>query len=190
MNLLSLEQPLPVLLEGLERGKLEISPQSPQSPHCDDRSPTRVTVSQSKAVTPESRTSLTSAFSPISLLGTFMEQIYIWYPVLHAEYTEEFVQAITSYLPPSTGSCLTLLILAIGCVAKCETIMDAVRRRPEATYIQAAMEMLPCVFAENSLRSAQCLLLFSIYHLCCARPCQGHEYVVMASYRLQNYLIK
>jgi hypothetical protein len=119
-----------------------------------------------------------------------MRQIYIWYPILHAEYTEEFVQAITSYFPPSVGSCLTLLVLAIGCVAECETITDAVQRRPEAIYIQAAMEMLPCVFADSSSRSAQCLLLFSIYHLCCARPCQAHDYVVMASYRLQNYLIK
>ncbi|CAG8907744.1 unnamed protein product [Penicillium egyptiacum] len=163
MNLLSLDQSLPVFLEGLERGRPEITPQPP-------RTPTVMIDLQHASI-------------------AFMEQIYIWYPILHAEYTEEFVQAITSYFPPSVGSCLTLLILAIGCVVKCETIMDTVRRRPEAIYIQAAKEMLPCVFANSSPRSAQCLLLFGIYHLCCARPCQAHDYVVMASYRLQNYLI-
>lgn len=119
-----------------------------------------------------------------------MEQIHIWYPVLHAQCGKEFVQAITSHFPPSVGSCLTLLVLGIGCVAECETIVDAVQTRAGAKYIQASMEMLPCVFADNSPRSAQCLLLLGIYYLCCARPCQAHDYVVMASYRLQNYLIK
>ncbi|OQE21440.1 hypothetical protein PENFLA_c014G03240 [Penicillium flavigenum] len=166
MNLLGLDQSLPVFLEGLEHGRSDISPQPPSTP-----------------------TVMIDIQHASLLLSAFMKQIYIWYPILHAEYTEEFVQAITSYFPPSVGSCLTLLILAIGCVAECETITDAVQRRPEAIYIQAAMEMLPCVFADSSSRSAQCLLLFSIYHLCCARPCQAHDYVVMASYRLQNYLI-
>lgn len=131
-----------------------------------------------------------AACSPISLVSAFMEQIHIWYPVLHAQYNTEFVQAITSCFPPSVGSCLSLLILAIGCVAECETIMEAVRRRAGAIYIQASMEMLPCVFTDSSPRGTQCLLLFSIYYLCCALPCQAHDYVAMASYRMQNYLIK
>lgn len=119
-----------------------------------------------------------------------MEQIQIWYPVLHAEYSKDFVQAITSCFPPSVESCLTLLVLAIGCVAECETIMDAMHTCAGGIYIQASMEMLPCVFADSSPRSAQCLLLFGIYYLCCVQPCQAHDYVAMASYRMQDYLIK
>lgn len=69
-------------------------------------------------------------------------------------------------------------------------MIDALQRHPEMIYIQAAMAMLPSVFADDSPRSAQCLLLFGIYHLCCARPYQAHDYVVMASHRLQNYMIK
>ncbi|KAL2816590.1 hypothetical protein BDW59DRAFT_175766 [Aspergillus cavernicola] len=124
-----------------------------------------------------------------SLLNAFAEQIHIWYPILHADYTDEFLQAIASFFPHSTASCLTLLVLAIGCLVECESIVHALQRRPETIYIQAAMEMLPCVLTDSSPRSAQCLLLFSIYHLCYAQPCQAHDYVVMASYKLQNSLL-
>ncbi|KAL6232697.1 hypothetical protein BDW75DRAFT_232590 [Aspergillus navahoensis] len=123
------------------------------------------------------------------LLKAFGEQIHTWYPILHAEFTDEFIQSIASCFPPSAGSCLTLLVLAIGSVLECESIADALRRRPEALYIQTAMEMLPDVFADSSPRGAQCLLLFALYHLCYAQPCQAHDYVAMASYKLQNDLV-
>ncbi|KAF9893115.1 hypothetical protein FE257_012526 [Aspergillus nanangensis] len=114
------------------------------------------------------------------LLHAFTEQIHPWYPVLHPEFGEDFLQAVTACFPASIPSCMTLLVLAIGC---------NVINRPDVTYIQAAMEMLPCVFADCSPRGVQCLLLFAIYHLCDARPCQAHDFVAMASYKLHTYIM-
>ncbi|KAL2862433.1 uncharacterized protein BJX67DRAFT_375235 [Aspergillus lucknowensis] len=123
------------------------------------------------------------------LLKAFAEHIHIWYPILHADYTDEFIQAVTLFFPFSVQSCLSLLVLAIGCVVECDSIAQALWTRPERRYIQAAMEMLPCVLEDSTHRSAQCLLLFAIYHLCCAQPCQAHDFVAMASYKLQNSMM-
>lgn len=90
----------------------------------------------------------------------------------------------------SVTSCLTLLVLAIGCVVECDSVVDALRSRPEAQYIEAAMKMLPCAFAHSGSRSVQCLLLFAIYHLCYGQPFQAYDFVAMASFKLQNYIIK
>ncbi|KAL4952027.1 hypothetical protein BDW69DRAFT_195976 [Aspergillus filifer] len=165
ISLLGLERNLLVLLESQERAGLGIS-----QPPC----PPAVMIDPHYA-------SL--------LLGAYMDHIHIWYPILHADYTEDFFHAITSCFPPLVSSCIALVVLAVGYVAKCGTIKDTVQGRPDTMYIQAAMAMLPAVFAESSPRSAQCLLLFGTYHLCCARPYQAHDYVVMASNRLQSYLI-
>ncbi|KAJ5990472.1 hypothetical protein N7522_010679 [Penicillium canescens] len=166
MNLLGLEQSLPVLLEHVERGRKAIPAQSYGA--------NIVMVDLQEASI---------------LLNAFWEQIHTWYPILHADYTEEFIQAITSCFPTSVKSCLTLLVLAIGCVVECESVADALRSRPEAIYIEAAMKMLPCAFAHSGPRSAQCLLLFAIYHLCHGQPFQAYDFVAMASYKLQNYII-
>ncbi|EDP50895.1 hypothetical protein AFUB_048960 [Aspergillus fumigatus A1163] len=124
------------------------------------------------------------------LLNAFTEQIHAWYPILHAAYFHDFVHAVTSCFPSSVSSCMTLLVLAIGCVVECKNGVDALQTRPDAAYIQAAMEMLPCVFSDGSPRSAQCLLLFAIYYLCHAQPCQAHDFVAMASSKLQMYIMK
>ncbi|KAH2311646.1 hypothetical protein KXV47_004381 [Aspergillus fumigatus] len=123
------------------------------------------------------------------LLNAFTEQIHAWYPILHAAYFHDFVHAVTSCFPSSVSSCMTLLVLAIGCVVECKNGVDALQTRPDAAYIQAAMEMLPCVFSDGSPRSAQCLLLFAIYYLCHAQPCQAHDFVAMASSKLQMYIM-
>ncbi|KAH3047438.1 hypothetical protein KXV27_004947 [Aspergillus fumigatus] len=123
------------------------------------------------------------------LVNAFTEQIHAWYPILHAAYFHDFVHAVTSCFPSSVSSCMTLLVLAIGCVVECKNGVDALQTRPDAAYIQAAMEMLPCVFSDGSPRSAQCLLLFAIYYLCHAQPCQAHDFVAMASSKLQMYIM-
>ncbi|KAL5050889.1 hypothetical protein BDW71DRAFT_171825 [Aspergillus fruticulosus] len=167
LTLLGLDNYLPMHLEHMERGRQIITAKP-------------------------SRESIVMVDLPDAsiLLHAFREQIYIWYPILHAGFANEFLEPVTSCFPFSVSSCLTLLVLAIGCVVKCESIVDALRTGPEATYIQAAFTMLPCVLADSSPRSAQCLLLFSIYHLCYAQPCQAHDFVVMASHKLQNYMLK
>lgn len=133
---------------------------------------------------------LTSGSPSDSLLNAFRKQIHTWYPILHADFIREFLQAMTLSFPMSITSCVTLLVLAIGCVMECNSVVDAMRNRPEAPYIEAAMKMLPCAFAHSGPRSAQCLLLFAIYHLCYGQPFQAYDFVAMASFKLQNYIIK
>jgi hypothetical protein len=136
----------------------------------------------------EGRLTLASPFN--RLLNAYMDHIHIWYPILPKDYTDEFIQATSACFPPSVSSCLALLVLAIGCVVGCESIADARHRGPESVYIDAAMGMLPCVLADSSPSSAQCLLLIALYHLCYARPWQAHDFVAMASYKVQNCLAK
>ncbi|KAL2786928.1 hypothetical protein BJX66DRAFT_341715 [Aspergillus keveii] len=166
MNLTGLERSFPLLLEHVERGREGIPTESSGG--------NMVMVDLEEAGI---------------LLNAYMDHIHIWYPILHTDYTDEFAQATTSCFPTSVSSCLALLVLAIGCVVQCESVADAKHTRPESKYIEAAMEMLPCVFADGSPSSAQCLLLVALYHLCCARPWQAHDFVAMASYNLQNYIL-
>lgn len=195
MNLLGLKQSLPVLLEHVERGRKAIPPQ-PYGANIvvvDLQEASMYVNASCECVSLpfRRRNSILTSGSPYySLLNAFWEQVHTWYPILHADYTEEFIQTITSCFPKSVKSCLTLLVLAIGCVVECEFVVDSLRSRPEALYIEAAMKMLPCAFAHSGPRSAQCLLLFAIYHLCYGQPFQAYDFVAMASYKLQNYIIK
>ncbi|KAB8224280.1 hypothetical protein BDV33DRAFT_199675 [Aspergillus novoparasiticus] len=166
VNLLGLEQSMPALLEQVERGRKAIPAQA--------YGPNIVVVDLPEASI---------------LLNAFCEQVHTWYPILHADDTEEFIQAITSCFPLSVTSCLTLLTLAIGCVMGCNSVLDALQNRPEALYIEAAMKMLPCAFSHSGPRSAQCLLLFAIYYLCYGQPFQAYDFAAMASAKLQNYII-
>ncbi|KAL2854583.1 hypothetical protein BJX68DRAFT_264480 [Aspergillus pseudodeflectus] len=165
MNMTGLEQSLSVMFEHVERGREAIPAHSSGA--------NIVVVNLEDAGI---------------LLNAYMDHIHIWYPILPTDYTDEFIQATSACFPTSVSSCLALLVLAIGCVVGCESIADARHRGPESVYIDAAMGMLPCVLADSSPSSAQCLLLIALYHLCYARPWQAHDFVAMASYKVQNYL--
>ncbi|KAH8693066.1 hypothetical protein BGW36DRAFT_385783 [Talaromyces proteolyticus] len=125
----------------------------------------------------------------LEFLNAFAEHIHVWYPILHVGYMDEFLQAVSTPFQPSIDSCLALLVLAIGSLARDESIAYAPQKRPETIYIQAAEDMLPCVLTDGSTRSIQCLLLFSVYYLCRAQPCRAHDFVAIASYKIQDNLI-
>ncbi|KAL2812630.1 hypothetical protein BJX63DRAFT_241009 [Aspergillus granulosus] len=165
MNLIGLDSSLSSRLEHMERGRpaILVRPSRP-----------RIVVTRIQDAS--------------CLMNAFMEHIQIWYPLLHAEFTDEMILAVTSGFTPSVSSCLALLVLAIGSVVELESILDALERHPEERYIHAAMDMLPCIFADSSPQSAQCLLLFAVYHLLYGRPWQAHDNVAMASFKLQEYL--
>ncbi|KAL4885930.1 hypothetical protein BJY04DRAFT_179524 [Aspergillus karnatakaensis] len=166
MNLLGLDLSLPVLLEQIERGRQTITAQA--------KGANIVMVDLEEASIH---------------LQAFREHIHNWYPILHTDYIEDLIEARNSCFPTSVKSCLTLFVLAIGCVVGCESIAGVRQGRSESVYFTAAMDMLPCVFADSSPWSAQCLLLLAIYHLCYAQPCQAHDFVAIASYKMQNYIL-
>lgn len=78
-----------------------------------------------------------------------------------------------------------LLVAAIGTVAQCSSLTAAYEKRPDSPYISKALCMLPNVLFEFSLTSVQCLVLLSIYYCSIAKPCQAHDYILIASSKAQ-----
>ncbi|PMD17904.1 hypothetical protein NA56DRAFT_578013 [Hyaloscypha hepaticicola] len=121
----------------------------------------------------------------ISAFTAFYEKIYHCYPVLNPEFFSLYLEKIVGNVAASTDSFLVLVVAAIGSVVRCSSIAVALEKRPDAAYIATALSMLPNVHFEFSLSSVQCLLLLSIYYNCLAKPCQAHDYVLMASCKAQ-----
>jgi hypothetical protein len=113
-------------------------------------------------------------------LAAFSERIHTYYPILASDFSEEYFRILSEPLTPSCQSCLVLLVAAIGCVAHDPT---SDRENP---FFTAALSSLPLVVAECSLVAVQCLVFLSIYHACLLRPCQAHDYCLVASFKIQN----
>ncbi|KAK2767677.1 hypothetical protein FQN54_003835 [Arachnomyces sp. PD_36] len=124
----------------------------------------------------------------LATLVAFSEQINSWYPILHANITGQFLHAVVNSFPNSPESCLSLLILAVGSLVSYESISQAIHDRPDAPYIAAASSMISTVLLDDSVISAQCLLLLSIYFNCLIKPCHAHDFVVIASFKIQTII--
>ncbi|KAH8700648.1 hypothetical protein BGW36DRAFT_338394 [Talaromyces proteolyticus] len=122
------------------------------------------------------------------LLDVFLEQINIWYPVLHASFIEQLLQSIAESFPTSPESCLSLLVITVGSLFECGSSWQGIREQAGSIYLQTALEMLPSVLIDDSIRGVQCLLLFSIYFNCLLRPCRALDFVTVASSKIQNLL--
>lgn len=116
----------------------------------------------------------------VNALAAFSERIHTYYPILASNFSEEYFRILSEPLIPSCQSCLVLLVAAIGCVAHDPTLD---RENP---FFAAALSSLPPVIAECSLVAVQCLVLLSIYYACLLRPCQAHDYCLVASFKIQN----
>jgi hypothetical protein len=120
-----------------------------------------------------------------SAFGIFYNKIYHWYPVLHIECFDTYLAKIGCNLVSSSESCIVLLIAAIGSVAQCSSLAAVYENRPGAGLVASALSMLPSVQFDFSLRSVQCLILLSIYYKCIGKPCQAHDYILIASCKAQ-----
>ncbi|KAH6663761.1 hypothetical protein B0J14DRAFT_609007 [Halenospora varia] len=121
----------------------------------------------------------------IRAFAAFYDRIHHWYPIFAPDLFQFYREMITGLLVPSSGSCLVLLVAAIGSVAQCSSLTAAYEARPDSHYISKALYMLPNVHFEFSLTSVQCLVLLSIYYCSMAKPCQAHDYILMASSKAQ-----
>jgi hypothetical protein len=117
--------------------------------------------------------------------GAFYDRIYHWYPIFSPEIFDFYRGKITSRLVPSSDSCLVLLVAAIGSIAQCSSLTAAYEAQPDSRYISKALCMLPNVHFEFSLTSVQCFVLLSIYYCAMAKPCQAHDYILVASSKAQ-----
>ncbi|KAL4863633.1 hypothetical protein BDV12DRAFT_177242 [Aspergillus spectabilis] len=113
-----------------------------------------------------------------SALAAFSSRIHIYYPILPLDFSDEFFRVLSGPFHPSCRSCLVLLVAAIGCIAQ--------DPESESPYFEAALTSLPLVVAECSLVSVQCLLFLAIYYCSLLKPCQAHDYCLMASFKIQN----
>ncbi|KAM0196104.1 hypothetical protein ACHAPA_004747 [Fusarium lateritium] len=121
-------------------------------------------------------------------LASFSEHVHIWYPLFPLDFTETFFHSIGNVGSSPVKSCLAILSLAIGCVAGNNDVAAALGGRQELVYIYEAISFLPHVSTEHSIPALQCLILFAIYHLHLLQPCQAHDYILAASFRVQNML--
>jgi hypothetical protein len=118
----------------------------------------------------------------VSALAAFSARVHIWYPILPSGFSQEYFRVLSGPLPPSSETCLSLLVVAVGLVVEGE---DAV---PDIPYFQTAVALLPIIISECSVRSVQCLVLISLYYCCLLKPCQAHDYCLIASSKIQNII--
>ncbi|KAL4993766.1 hypothetical protein BDV10DRAFT_198046 [Aspergillus recurvatus] len=111
-------------------------------------------------------------------LAAFSERVHGYYPILPLNFSETYFSILSGPLAPSCQTFLALLVAAIGCAAH-----DPTAGSP---YFEAALASLPIVLAECTLTSIQCLIFLSIYYCCLLRPCQAHDYCLIASFKIQN----
>ncbi|KAL4773901.1 hypothetical protein BDW60DRAFT_221475 [Aspergillus nidulans var. acristatus] len=111
-------------------------------------------------------------------LIAFSERVHTFYPILPLDFSERYFATLSGPLAPSCQTCLALLVAAIGCIARDPTMGDE--------YFEAALASLPTVLAECTLASIQCLVFLSIYYCCRLKPCQAHDYCLIASFKIQN----
>ncbi|KFY24116.1 hypothetical protein V493_05440 [Pseudogymnoascus sp. VKM F-4281 (FW-2241)] len=124
----------------------------------------------------------------VRAFGAFYDRMHHWYPIFSSETFDFYLEKLNSPLTPSSDACLLLLVAAIGSIAQCPSLTAAYNTRPDSQYISKALCMLPNVHFEFSLTSVQCLILLSVYYCFIAKPCQAHDYILMASSKAQALL--
>ncbi|CAH0027104.1 unnamed protein product [Clonostachys rhizophaga] len=112
-----------------------------------------------------------------SALGAFADSIHCWYPVLSFEFPTNFFSFLSGHVSSLVDTCLAVLALAIGSLAEKGNIAEALHERPDAPYYDEAAGMLQDVLCD-----------YTIYSMCRLKPCQAHDYILMASFKAQNML--
>lgn len=115
----------------------------------------------------------------ISIFRRFQDQVHQWYPILHSDFTPQFIDSNAAGFPCSTISCLSHFVAAIA---------SLVDDRPHSSHYEAALSMMPIAVQEYSITSVQCLVLFSIYFSCLLQPRQAYDYIQAAFLKIQPFL--
>ena len=121
----------------------------------------------------------------ISALQSFSARIHPWYPILEDRFSD-CVASVVSSFAPGTDAFLVLTVLASGAIAHETSHSRALHERPDAPYLNRAMEMFHMVVLEQTLRSVQCLVATSIHYYLLLRPTLAHDLVVLAIKKAQN----
>lgn len=116
-----------------------------------------------------------------------MNKIHIWHPILSFQQRENLLNApdVPNVL---SERCLYLILGAVGSLAQYDSLTVALRERPDTRLMDEVQLLLPIVIIESSLTALQCLIFLSTYYLCLVKPCQAHDYILIASMRAQTLL--
>ncbi|KAL6865833.1 hypothetical protein ACO1O0_001931 [Amphichorda felina] len=121
----------------------------------------------------------------VSALQSFSARIHPWYPILEDRFSDCAASVVRSFTP-CTDAFLVLTVLASGAIAQETSHSRALRERPDAPYLNRAMEMFHMVVLEQTLRSVQCLVSMTIHYYLLLRPTLAHDLVVLAIKKAQN----
>ncbi|KAK4033101.1 hypothetical protein C8A01DRAFT_50263 [Parachaetomium inaequale] len=129
----------------------------------------------------------------LAALDAFSAHVHIWYPILRPGFSERYISVLSGPLAPGPESCLVLSVAAVGALAQEDHALRAGApssycENNSELYLEAATASLPAVLVDDSIESIQSLVLLSIYHCCLSRPCQGYDYAMIASFKVQNLL--
>ncbi|SPO01681.1 uncharacterized protein DNG_04354 [Cephalotrichum gorgonifer] len=126
-----------------------------------------------------------------SALAAFSDKVHRWYPILSdADFNELLYKSSNGFAnQPGSHTCLTMLVLAIGSLVQQAPLPTAgLEIRAGMQYFERATSYFAEAMADYSIIGLQCQILFSLYYLCLVRPCQAHDYIMIASVRAQNML--
>lgn len=122
-----------------------------------------------------------------SAFHAFLNKIHIWHPIFSFQQREELLGARD--LPNALSErCLYMIMGAIGSLAQYDSLTVALRERPDTRLMEEVQLLLPTVILESSLTALQCLIFLGVYYLCLVKPCQAHDYIIIASTRAQTLL--
>jgi hypothetical protein len=122
----------------------------------------------------------------MAALQSFSETVHPWYPILEKDFSSCISSCLANSFKRGTDSFLVLMVLASGSIAQDPNLHQALQDRPDAMYLNAALDMMHLVILEHSLRSVQCLAATSIHYYLLLKPIQAHDLAVMAIKKLQD----
>ncbi|KAE8151505.1 hypothetical protein BDV25DRAFT_152627 [Aspergillus avenaceus] len=127
----------------------------------------------------------------ITYINSYFERVNVWYACVNPYTWHRYYQiAVNCGFREGPESCLSLLVLALGCASQRGSIalLPPDREAPGMSYFAAAWGLLPLVMMRNSVLAAQCIILASAYLFYLVRPLEAWTLLSNASLKLQLLL--
>ena len=77
---------------------------------------------------------------------------------------------------------------ALGSLSEPSSTDEPIDATSKDYFIAAALDLIPTILLETTIESLQCLVFLAVYYLCIIQPCQAHDYILIASMKVQNMI--
>ncbi|EHK23082.1 uncharacterized protein TRIVIDRAFT_28900 [Trichoderma virens Gv29-8] len=120
------------------------------------------------------------------LLDNFFNYAHVKNPILDEQAARRMVQSIILHgIDWSAESCLTLLICALGCIARpfgptLDTMPGTSAYVSAETLFHAAQRRIGIAFSSEDIISTQCLFLSGVYMMCIFQPTKAWRFFLQA----------